>query len=492
MTISSLVNRVSAAGNGVTTAFAFGYLFLADADLIVISVVDATGVETTKTLTTDYTVSGAANPAGGTVTMLVAPPAGTTLVIYRDPSLKQLVDLVENDPLPVETAVEQPLDKLTMIAQRSSERIDRSLRFPEGDTGFTASDGYLPAAVARAGMLLGFDDDGAPTAALEATAVTPFAASLLDDTTAAEARTTLGVVIGTDVQAYDADLADIAALSTTSFGRGLLTSADAAALRTSAGLGALAVLNTAGTSQIDNDAVTYAKIQNVSATSRILGRKTAAAGDTEECTLSEILDFIGSATKGDILYRDTSSWARLAASTAGTVLTTNGAGTAPSWTAVGGTITLGTPQATTSGTSKDFTGIPSTAKQITMNFDGVSTNGSSFWLIRIGDSGGLETTGYTCGFSVNGASALSNETSGFGVNAFGSASIVLSGTAILTLLNASTNTWCITGTLGRTDSGGITNFGGSKSLSATLDRISLTTLNGTDAFDAGSVNITYL
>lgn len=80
---------------------------------------------------------------------------------------------------------------------------------------------------------------------------------------------------------------------------------------------------------IANDAVTYAKMQNVSATSRILGRKTSGAGDTEECTLSEVLDFIGSAAQGDILYRGASAWERLAAGSAPQILKTGGPN--PSW-----------------------------------------------------------------------------------------------------------------------------------------------------------------
>lgn len=82
---------------------------------------------------------------------------------------------------------------------------------------------------------------------------------------------------------------------------------------------------------IANDAVTYAKMQNVSATSRVLGRKTSGAGDTEEVTLSELLDFIGSAAQGDILYRGSSAWARLAAGSAGQVLESQGAGANPHW-----------------------------------------------------------------------------------------------------------------------------------------------------------------
>lgn len=84
-----------------------------------------------------------------------------------------------------------------------------------------------------------------------------------------------------------------------------------------------------------NDVWTYAKLQNVSATSRILGRKSASAGDIEECTLSDVLDFIGSAAQGDILYRDSSGWARLAAGTSGRFLQTQGTGANPVWAAGG-------------------------------------------------------------------------------------------------------------------------------------------------------------
>jgi hypothetical protein len=88
------------------------------------------------------------------------------------------------------------------------------------------------------------------------------------------------------------------------------------------------------TAKLADNAVTYAKMQDVSATSRILGRKTASAGDAEECTLSEVLDFIGSAAQGDILYRGASGWARLGAGTSGQVLKTGGASANPSWGAV--------------------------------------------------------------------------------------------------------------------------------------------------------------
>lgn len=85
------------------------------------------------------------------------------------------------------------------------------------------------------------------------------------------------------------------------------------------------------TSQIANDAVTYAKMQNISSTDRILGRDSVGAGDTEELTLSQVLDFIGSAAQGDVLYRGAAGWERLGAGTSGQVLTTSGAGANPTW-----------------------------------------------------------------------------------------------------------------------------------------------------------------
>jgi hypothetical protein len=86
---------------------------------------------------------------------------------------------------------------------------------------------------------------------------------------------------------------------------------------------------------IDAGVVTYSKIQNISATARVLGRKTAGAGVTEELTASEILDFVGS-TRGQILFRGASGWTVLSPGTSGQVLQTSGAGTDPTWATVSG------------------------------------------------------------------------------------------------------------------------------------------------------------
>jgi hypothetical protein len=131
MTISSTSSRISYAGNGSSTAFSFPYKFITDADLVIILKVNLTGVETTKTLTTHYTVSGAGAGSGGTVTMLVAPATGETLTIYRDPTATQGLDLRENDSLPAES-VESAFDKITMLVQRVKDQISRSLRLSDG------------------------------------------------------------------------------------------------------------------------------------------------------------------------------------------------------------------------------------------------------------------------------------------------------------------------------------------------------------------------
>jgi hypothetical protein len=158
-------------------------------------------------------------------------------------------------------------------------------------------------------------------------------------------------------------------------------------------------------------------------------------------------------------------------------------------------IISGTAVASTSGTSIDFTSIPSWVKRITVMFQGVSTSGSSVPQIRLG-SGSVDATGYTQanGQVVNaGATVISNNpTTGFGLNGnVWSSGVVIVGKIEFVLLNSSTNLWVATGVLGRTDSGGIELLGGAKTLSGVLDRIRITTVNGTDTFTAGSINILY-
>lgn len=158
-------------------------------------------------------------------------------------------------------------------------------------------------------------------------------------------------------------------------------------------------------------------------------------------------------------------------------------------------ISAGTAVASTSGTSIDFTSIPSWVKRITVMFNGVSTNGTSTIQIQVGYSGGVENTGYASsgGYIQNSTTyaGVANATSGFILSTAANAAHLSSG--VLQLVNISGNSWCISGSLTAQASTPVITFAaGSKTLSGgTLDRVRITTVNGTDTFDAGSINILY-
>ncbi len=155
----------------------------------------------------------------------------------------------------------------------------------------------------------------------------------------------------------------------------------------------------------------------------------------------------------------------------------------------GGAITSGTAVASTSGTSIDFTGIPSWVKRLTVMFQGVSTNGSSNIQIQLGTSSGFTTTGYLGSTAyVGAATAGARSTTGLLVSQI-DASTVSHGMAIIASLSG--NNWVHQAVIGRSSTDYAILSGGSIALAGTLDRVRITTVNGTDAFDAGSVNIMY-
>lgn len=158
-----------------------------------------------------------------------------------------------------------------------------------------------------------------------------------------------------------------------------------------------------------------------------------------------------------------------------------------------GVINSKTAVASTSGTSIDFTGIPSGVKRITVMLNGVSTNGSSILQVQIG-SGSVTTTGYNsaAAYGTGSSSQYASATSGFILEPTGnaSASNTLYGQLVLSL--SGSNTWVGAGGFYLTG-GPIACHcsGGSPALSGALDRVRITTSNGTDTFDAGSINILY-
>ncbi len=155
-------------------------------------------------------------------------------------------------------------------------------------------------------------------------------------------------------------------------------------------------------------------------------------------------------------------------------------------------LTLETAKASTSGTEVTFTGIPSWVKRITVMLNGVSTSGTSILIVQLGDAGGYETTGYESMFAIAASGGVTYLTATAGIACGGNLAANVYNT-IVTFTNVTGNVW-LAGISGQLNASG-TFFGlfggGTKTLSALLDSLRITTVNGTDTFDAGSINIMY-
>ena len=177
---------------------------------------------------------------------------------------------------------------------------------------------------------------------------------------------------------------------------------------------------------------------------------------------------------------------------AGKFLTTDG--TNPSWGAVSAGFTMGTPVATTSGTEITFTGIPAGTKQIILTFKNVSCSGTSQITVRAGTSAGLADSNYnaTAANQINTSVATEGVTSGWPIKASG-AGYKFSGSIIITLQSATTNSWSAQGMWADISvSNNIFTTAGGVVLSGTLDRVGIAFSSGSDTFDYGEINIAYL
>ncbi len=203
------------AANGSSTTFNFTFRLTDQTEMQALVRADSTGIDTDLELNVDYTLSATNNDfsSGGTLTTVATLASGNTLILHREALRTQTVNLIQGQAMPAE-ATETTFDKQTLAIQD----IDKDLLFyisvPKGDPT-TALTLELPSSVDRADRNLTFDSSGnvQTTASVGEVTVSAFAETYLDDTTASATRTTLGLAIGTDVQAWDTQLDDIAALT---------------------------------------------------------------------------------------------------------------------------------------------------------------------------------------------------------------------------------------------------------------------------------------
>jgi hypothetical protein len=216
MTVSNTTRRTSATGTAtVGQEISFSFPAGATSDIVVKTRITATGIEATLAETTNYTIA-LTGDTGGTVTMVTAVAATSQIHVIRDTPDTQSLGLAQGGTFNAEN-VEGALDRNTKNVIENTDGLSRALVMP--DTDSSGLDMTMPSSVDRADNFMAFNSSGEPTVvasvAPSTTTITAAAETVLDDATIGAMRTTLGVAIGTNVQAYDAQLADIAALAVT-------------------------------------------------------------------------------------------------------------------------------------------------------------------------------------------------------------------------------------------------------------------------------------
>lgn len=409
-----------------------------DADVQVWQKVNATGVVSLLTLTTDYTVTldGAA-PNTFEVDLVTGAAVGDIITVEGDTDPDRDTDFTTGGDY-LATTVNNAEDRQYRVMQELVRDLDRAaIANPVSPSTF---DPTLPDVVDEAGKYLRVNSG--------------------------ETALELAELVSTSATLSDATPGDTAAAGAAGSSSDISRADHVHAIPTSGVISAMINALAVTTGKIAALAVTTAKI-------------AANAVDSTKLKAALIPDFTEAViTAADsILFSDADDSGNSKRDTVQGILDLVSAG-----------VTLGTEQATTSGTTITFGSIPAGTKRITINLVGVSFTGTADMLIQIGDAGGIETTGYISGsHSLYAATNTNNNsTTGFITKDDVGATAVRHGRIVLELEDAANFTWvCTHNFYARTD---CRVWGaGSKSLSAELTQLQL---NG-GTFDAGAVNITY-
>lgn len=479
-------------GNGVTTVFSFGCRIIA-ADDLTITVDD-------EVVTSGFTVSGVGEATGGYVTFSSAPATGAAIIIDRILTLKRVTDYQQAGDF-LSPVVNEDFDRPWMVLQQFKALLNRALKLP---AKYSLSELFMPAP--DPGKTLKWNETGTaiinsdndPDTYADAAAASASAASISSGT-ATEAATSATLSATSASESASAAAASAASINPSS-----LMKNDSSSIYATAGGTANAItasFSPTVTSLTDGLTVyVRAVYANTTSTPTFQADSTTAKAIVKATGAAlSIGDIAGAAHKLELQYDLTlDKWVLMNPATGGSVASTTvqGAMSAADKTKLDGiasgatAINLGTAAATTSGTSVDFTGIPATAKRFTVTLNGVSTNGSSPIVIRGITSGGAISSGYSSSGGVITGTTVnsSSNTTGFLLAQVVGASVSYSGSWTFEKHNG--NVWVLAsinqfGTAGLGLSAGVVDLG------AALTGVRLTTVSGTDTFDAGTVNISW-
>jgi hypothetical protein len=455
------------------TSFPFDFPIYAQTDLQVMR--ERSGVVSTLTLGTNYTVTGAGDQAGGSITLTTGATAGDILVLLSAMPSGRSAQFVNGGDLPA-AALEAEFNRQAILFQQNARDAQNSLLYPSTDGPMPT----LPPIASRAGRFLAFDMLGQPYAA-GAPGTALDAVARAGDTMTGPLRITPGSAAAPGLTPAGDSNSGIFVPAADEIGISL-NGQEVARFNSNGLVGRLVPrpwLDVASAPTIDLGAQNADSLR-ITGTTGITSLGTAQSGTRRRLRFAGVLTITHSAALlcpgAANIITATGDIADVESLGSGNWVVTNIARIN-----IASNIFNATAIATTSGTEFDFTGIPAWARRITVMLDNVSLSGSDDLLIQIGDTGGIETSNYT-----SGSASSSNSTSGYVVR-LAAPGRAACGMAIIQ--NLTGNVWLSSHSV---NAGSAADFfgGGRKELSGTLDRLRLTR-SGSNTFDGGSVNVSW-